>query len=169
MTKLSNIVTKVEEVIMGVLMAILTVIMVTAVFFRYVLSDPLPWATEVSIYLFIWFSFIGGSWGLKYGTQAAVTFLLDALSENKQRILKIVQDVIMLAFLIIIFVYSVKWLMLPSTMLQKSTSLGMPMWLPYSAVPIGILFATIHIVARLIRLFKNEEKSQQEEIGDELV
>ena len=169
MTKLSNIVTRIEEVIMGVLMAILTITMVTAVFFRYVLSDPLPWATEVSIYLFIWFSFIGGSWGLKYGTQAAVTFLLDALSENKQRILKIVQDVIMLAFLIIIFVYSVKWLMLPSTMLQKSTSLGMPMWIPYSAVPIGILFATIHIVARLIRLIRNEEKPKQEEIGDELV
>lgn len=169
MTKLSNIVTKLEEVIMGVLMAILTIVMVTAVFFRYVLSDPLPWATEVSIYLFIWFSFIGGSWGLKYGTQAAVTFLLDALSENKQRILKIVQDVIMLIFFIIIFVYSVKWLMLPSTMLQKSTSLGMPMWIPYSAVPVGILFAMIHIVARLIHLFKNEEIIQEKEIGDELV
>ena len=169
MTKLSNIITRVEEIMMGVLMAILTIIMITAVFFRYVLSDPLPWATEVSIYLFIWFSFIGGSWGLKYGTQAAVTFLLDALSENKQRILKIVQDVIMLAFLIIILVYSVKWLMLPSTILQKSTSLGIPMWIPYSAVPTGILFAMIHIVARLIRLFINEEKPQEKEIGDELV
>ena len=169
MTKLSNVITRVEEVIMGVLMAILTIIMVTAVFFRYALSDPLPWATEVSIYLFIWFSFIGGSWGLKYGTQAAVTFLLDALSENKQRMLKIVQDVIMLAFLIIILVYSVKWLMLPSTMLQKSSSLGMPMWIPYSAVPTGILFAIIHIFARLIRLLKNEEKLQEKEIGDELV
>ena len=169
MTKLSNIITKVEEVIMGVLMAILTIIMVTAVFFRYVLSDPLPWATEISIYLFIWFSFIGGSWGLKYGTQAAVTFLLDALSENKQRILKIVQDVIMLAFLIIILIYSVKWLMLPSTVLQKSTSVGMPMWIPYSAVPTGILFAGIHIVARLIRLLKNKEELQEKEIGDELI
>ena len=169
MTKLSNVITKIEEVIMAVLMGILTVIMVVAVIFRYFLANPIPWATEVSIYLFIWFSFIGGSWGLKFGTQAAVTFLLDALSENKKRILKIVQDIIMLLFLVIILFYSMKWLMLPSTMLQKSISLGIPMWIPYSAVPTGILFATVHIIARLIRLFKNEETLQENEIGDELI
>ena len=169
MTKLSNVITKIEEVIMAILMGILTVIMVVAVIFRYFLENPIPWATEVSIYLFIWFSFIGGSWGLKFGTQAAVTFLLDALSENKKRILKIVQDSIMLIFLFIILFYSVKWLMLPSTMLQKSISLGIPMWIPYSAVPTGILFATVHIIARLIRLFKNEETLQENEIGDELI
>ena len=169
MTKLSNVITKIEEVIMAMLMGILTVIMVVAVIFRYFLENPIPWATEVSIYLFIWFSFIGGSWGLKFGTQAAVTFLLDALSENKKRILKIVQDIIMLLFLVIILFYSMKWLMLPSTMLQKSISLGIPMWIPYSAVPTGILFATVHIIARLIRLFKNEETLQENEIGDELV
>ena len=169
MTRLSNVITKIEEVIMAVLMGILTVIMVVAVIFRYFLANPIPWATEVSIYLFIWFSFIGGSWGLKFGTQAAVTFLLDALSENKKRILKIAQDSIMLIFLFIILFYSVKWLMLPSTMLQKSISLGIPMWIPYSAVPTGILFATVHIIARLIRLFKNEETLQENEIGDELI
>lgn len=156
MTKLSNVITKVEEVIMGLLMGILTIVMIAAVTFRYFLKDPIPWASEVSIYLFIWFSFIGGSWGLKYGTQASVTFLVDALSENKQRILRIVQDIIMLLFLFIILFYASKWVMLPSTMLQKSTSLGMPMWIPYSAVPIGILFAVIHIIARLIRLFRHQ-------------
>lgn len=156
MTKLSNVITKVEEVIMGLLMGILTIVMIAAVTFRYFLKDPIPWASEVSIYLFIWFSFIGGSWGLKYGTQASVTFLVDALSENKQRILRIVQDIIMLLFLFIILFYASQWVMLPSTMLQKSTSLGMPMWIPYSAVPIGILFAVIHIIARLIRLFRHQ-------------
>lgn len=156
MTKLSNVITKVEEVIMGLLMGILTIVMIAAVTFRYFFKDPIPWASEVSIYLFIWFSFIGGSWGLKYGTQASVTFLVDALSENKKRMLRIVQDIIMLLFLFIILFYASKWVMLPSTMLQKSTSLGMPMWIPYSAVPIGILFAVIHIIARLIRLFRHQ-------------
>lgn len=169
MTKLSNAITKVEEIIMGVLMGILTIIMVIAVFFRYFLENPIPWATEVSIYLFIWFSFIGGSWGLKYGTQASVTFLLDALSDNKKRILKIVQDVVMLVFLFIILFYAIKWIFLPSTMLQNSTSLGMPMWIPYSAVPISILFATIHIVARLIRLLRNKEAITAKETGEELI
>ena len=167
MTKLSNVITKVEEVIMTILMAILAIVMIAAVIFRYFLSNPIPWATEVSIYLFIWLSFIGGSWGLKYGLQASVTFLKDALSENKQRILKIVQDIIMLIFLLIILFYAAKWITLPSVMLQKSTSLGMPMWIPYSAVPVGILFATIHIVARLIRVIKNEEPTAKQEIGEE--
>ena len=43
------------------------------------------------------------------------------------------------------------------------------MWIPYSAVPTAVLFAGIHIVARLIRLLKNEENLQEKEIGDELI
>lgn len=153
---------------MAILMGILTIVMVAAVIFRYFLANPIPWATEVSIYLFIWFSFIGGSWGLKYGTQASVTFLFDALNESKKRILKIVQDIIMLVFMIIVIYFAIKWLTAPSMALQKSASLGTPMWIPFSAVLVGMIFAAIHTSARLIRLFRNEEKFESEK-GEELI
>ena len=45
---------------------------------------------------------------------------------------------------------------LPSTMLQKSSSLQLPMWIPYSAVPVGLTFATIHLISRLIESIKKK-------------
>lgn len=76
MAKISQVITKIEELLMIILMAALAILMIFAVIFRYFFKDPIPWAGEVSIFLLIWTSFIGGSWGLKYGTQASVTFYM---------------------------------------------------------------------------------------------
>ncbi|MEY9973807.1 TRAP-type C4-dicarboxylate transport system permease small subunit [Lysinibacillus sp. RC46] len=157
MAKISQGITKIEEFLMTILMAALAVLMILAVIFRYFLKDPIPWAGEVSIFLLIWTSFIGGSWGLKYGTQASVTFLYDAVSERNKRILRIIQDCIMIAFLFILIYYSYKWMMHPSMLLQKSSSLQLPMWIPYSAVSVGLIFAAIHLISHLIDTIMNRE------------
>lgn len=157
MAKISQGITKIEELLMIILMAALAVLMIFAVIFRYFFKDPIPWAGEVSIFLLIWTSFIGGSWGLKYGTQASVTFLYDAVSERNKRILRIIQDCIMIAFLFILIYYSYKWMMHPSMLLQKSSSLQLPMWIPYSAVSVGLIFAAIHLISHLIDTIKNRE------------
>lgn len=156
MTVLSHVITKIEEFLMAVLMALLTILMVAAVIFRYFIRDPITWAGEVSIFLLIWTSFIGGSWGLKYGTQASVTFLMDALTSKNKRRLIIIQYIIMILFLFILLYYSYQWMALPSTMLQKSSSLQLPMWIPYSAVPVGLTFATIHLISRLIESIRKK-------------
>lgn len=158
LVKISNALTKIEEYIMAILMGALTIIMIIAVIYRYFLKDPITWAGEVSIFLLIWTSFIGGSWGLKYGTQASVTFLVDAVADNKKRWIRMAQDIIMLLFLGILIAYSVKWMMLPSMLIQKSIALQLPMWIPYSAVPVGLLFAFVHILTHLVtRMMKQEE------------
>ena len=58
MSKLSNMITKIEEVIVIILMAALAILMTLSVVFRYFLKDPIPWAGEVSIFLLIWTSFL---------------------------------------------------------------------------------------------------------------
>ena len=157
MAKISQGITKIEELLMIILMAALAILMIFAVIFRYFFKDPIPWAGEVSIFLLIWTSFIGGSWGLKYGTQASVTFLYDAVSKRSKRIFKIVQDCMMIAFLFILIYYAYKWMMNPAMLLQKSSSLQLPMWIPYSAVFIGLIFAAIHLISHLIDTLKNRE------------
>ncbi|MEK4426311.1 TRAP transporter small permease [Solibacillus sp. FSL K6-1523] len=164
LTKFSNLLTKLEEVIMTILMGALAILMIVAVCYRYFLKDPIPWAGEVSIFLLIWTSFIGGSWGLKYGTQASVTFLYDAISDNKKRWLRSAQDLTMIVFLGILIYYAVHWMMLPSMLIQKSSALQIPMWIPYSAVPIGLVFAFVHILTRFINNLVNGEPEVVEKV-----
>ncbi|HBT71671.1 MAG TPA: hypothetical protein DEB37_05185 [Lysinibacillus sp.] len=48
-------------------------------------------------------------------------------------------------------------MMNPAMLLQKSSSLQLPMWIPYSAVFIGLIFAAIHLLSHLIDTLKNRE------------
>lgn len=149
MTRISDAITKVEEYLMIILMAAMAIIVILSVAFRYFLNAPLSWAGEVSIFLLIWITFLGGSWGLKHNSQASVTFLIDKLSGRKKKVMFVIQLISMILFLAVILFYTYKWMLLPTVKAQKSSSLLLPMWIPYSAVPLGFTFAAIHLLARL--------------------
>jgi C4-dicarboxylate transporter, DctQ subunit len=157
MKALSDGISRIEKFLGVVLMFTMAVVVILAVAFRYLLNAPLSWSGEVSIYLLIWVSFIGGSLGLKYKSQAAVTILLDYLPQKVQRSLMIAGNILILLFFGLLLYYSYIWVLSPGVTFQKSSALLMPMWIPYSAVPIGLTFATIHILSNLFDLIREEE------------
>lgn len=156
MHTLSSWIETIEKVIAAILIVAMTLVIATAVVFRYFLKEPIFWAGEASIFMMAWITFIGGSLGLKYKSQASVTILKDRLTSKGQRILEIISYFIILLFMSILLYYSYQWVL--SVSHQKSTSMRIPMWIPYLSVPVGLTFAYIHIVNNLIILFK--DKSQ---------
>ncbi|CAM3288588.1 MULTISPECIES: TRAP transporter small permease [Brevibacillus] len=157
MKALSDGISRIEKLLGIVLMFAMAVVVILAVVFRYLLNAPFSWAGEVSVYLLIWVSFIGGSLGLKYKSQAAVTILLDYLPKQAQKMLLIAGNILVLLFFALLLYYSYQWVFSPGVAFQKSSALLMPMWIPFSAVPIGLTFATVHILSNLIDLFREEE------------
>lgn len=157
MRKISDIITKIEEYVMIVLMGAMLVTIAASVAFRYFLNAPLSWAGEVSVFLLIWLTFLGGSWGLKFSSQASVSFLMDKFEGRNRKILEWIQMLAMIVFLVVILYFSFKWILLPSVAAQRSSSILLPMWIPYSAVPIGLSFAFIHLVARLTSFSAKKE------------
>jgi C4-dicarboxylate transporter, DctQ subunit len=154
MKTISNGISTIEKILSMILMFSMAVIVTLAVGFRYILNSPLSWAGEVSIFLLIWISFIGGSLGLKYKSQASVTILLEYVSSKVKRIILILGHMIMLVFLVLLIYYSISWILSPSVAYQKSTAMLIPMWIPYSAVPLGLSFAGIHVFSNLFDLVK---------------
>ena len=99
MTRISDVITKVEEWLMIILIAALLIIITLSVAFRYFLNDPLSWAGEVSIFILVWITFLGGSWGLKHNSQASVSFLIDKFSGRMKKMLVIIQLLCMVTLL----------------------------------------------------------------------
>ncbi|MEJ8546660.1 TRAP transporter small permease [Brevibacillus borstelensis] len=157
MKALSDFISAVEKYVAVVLMFAMAVIVALAVVFRYVLGAPLSWAGEVSIFLLIWVSFIGGSLGLKYRSQAAVTIVLEYATAKARKMVGIMGHVLMLAFLAVMLYYSYAWVLSPGVAFQKSTAILLPMWIPFSAVPIGLTCAAIHLLSNLIGMIREEE------------
>jgi TRAP-type C4-dicarboxylate transport system permease small subunit len=135
----------------------MAIIITLAVAFRYFLNSPLSWAGEVSIFLLIWISFIGGSLGLKYKSQASVTIVLDYVSVGVKKALIVFGYICMLIFLFIILYFSYKWILSPNVALQKSSAILLPMWIPFSAVPFGLTFASVHLIANLLNVLREGE------------
>lgn len=154
MKAISNGISSIEKILSMILMFSMAVIVTLAVGFRYILNSPLSWAGEVSIFLLIWISFIGGSLGLKYKSQASVTIVLEYVSSKVKRIILILGHMIMLVFLVLLIYYSISWILSPSVAYQKSTAMLIPMWIPYAAVPLGLSFAGIHVLSNLFDLVK---------------
>ncbi len=159
MNKLSGWIETLEKFMAMILIAAMTIIIAVAVVFRYFLGAPIFWASEASIFIMAWITFLGGSLGLKYKSQASVTFLVDRFSEKGKRYLEIVSHIIILAFIGILLYLSYTWL---STVVNlKSTTMRIPMWIPYASVPVGLSFAFIHLLTHLINLFKRSEQGGQ--------
>jgi len=159
MQTLSGWIESLEKFVAMILIAAMTTVIAAAVVFRYFFKDPIFWANEASIFMMAWITFIGGSLGLKYKSQASVTFMVDRFSEKGKRIIEIISYIIILAFMLLLLYLSYNWLLAASH--QKSTSMRIPMWIPYLSVPTGLTFAFIHLLSHLINLFKNKKQESE--------
>lgn len=155
MKNISNMVASFEKKLAIILMFAMAVIVAAAVVFRYVFNDPLFWAGEVSIFLLIYITFIGGSLGLKYKTQASVTLVTDYLPEKINKWVAILAHIFMLLFMAILLFYCFTWITSSSVAIQKSSAILLPMWIPYAILPVGLLFATIHLISNMLDIMQN--------------
>lgn len=156
MERLSNWIEMVEKFVAMILISAMTTIIATAVIFRYFLKEPIFWASEASIFMMAWITFIGGSLGLKYRSQASVTFLVDRFSEKGRRNIEISSYILILIFMGILLYLSYQWVF--SVINLESPAMRLPMWIPYSSVPIGLSFAFIHLLSHLMSLFKTKQQ-----------
>lgn len=120
------------------LTALLTVNLITAVFFRYVLSKPIFWADELSLLLFAWLTFLGGCLAVKRSEMAAVTIVFDRLSSKMKFIFYSIIQLSILFFAVLVAYYSFLWIKSPSVQNMISATLRIDTWWFYLIVPISM-------------------------------
>lgn len=158
MEKISNLIATIEKFLSILLIAGITLVLFIHVIFRYILNDPIYWASEASIFMMAWATFLGGSLGLKYKMQSSFTFFINRLTAAQRRVLSIITHILMLSFLGLLIYVSFEWVLSLSG--SSSSSLRIPMWIPYSCVPVGLTFAFIHLLNHLVNLFKGQEEEE---------
>src|SRR5690625_1446595 len=152
MKRVSDFIERIEIICSTIMMAAITSILFTSVLFRYFLNAPLYWANEASIFMMAWITFLGGSLGLKYHSQATISFIIDRFNEWNQIKMKIATYIVILIALAVLIYISYDWIF--SLTDTKSSSMRIPMWIPYSSVPIGLTFAFIHLLGHFIDYIK---------------
>lgn len=130
--------------------------MVIAVFYqvlgRYIFHYKLGIAAETATYAQIWMVLLAAGIAMKKNMHVGVDILLRVLPKKFQKIIIILSFILVLSFLILALKGCFALILVGFE--STSPALGIPMWIPYLSVPIGIIYITLELVFVTISKYK---------------
>jgi C4-dicarboxylate transporter DctQ subunit len=153
---LSRIIDKLEEGIISLLLASMTILVFVEVVLRFGFNTGLLWAEELTLLLSAWMVLFGASYGIKVGSHIGV----DALVKNlPNKVARVVGAVSVLAALIYCGIYLKGSFVYLDKMIQiqlEMEDLPMQRWHAHSILVIGFTMIAIRLISLLWRIIKGE-------------
>lgn len=147
--------------------ALLVVIVLAAVFCRYVLNQSLSWSDEVVRYLFVWFTLFGAAVTLREREHIRVEYFVEKLSPTLRRVIEIAMLLGVGLFQAALVVLGFMWVW--STRGSYTSSLQWPLNLFfYSALPCTAALGVWYTARRLLRGEYAENDVTAEELSEAL-
>jgi len=145
---LSNTVTEIAKFVLGLCVAAIVLITLAAVWWRYVMNAPIAWIEQVSNILFIWITFIGAAVLYRQKLHIGVDMFISMLRGRSQQIMFWVIEIANLAFIVVLFIYSVKLSIdvLPNTYGALDIT---PAWFYFSA-PVSCAMMMLYFVEKIV-------------------
>ncbi|WP_164970253.1 TRAP transporter small permease [Halarcobacter ebronensis] len=117
---------------------------------RYVFDASFVWATELTVFLFLWSVFFGTAYCFKRDKHISVTIILDIMPSRVAKIMLLLAHLVTIVFLVAVAYYGYEYLLLVIDLDERSIDLwGMPMWVPYLVIPIAFSFAAYRVAERI--------------------
>lgn len=153
---IDKVINKILRFIVIIMLSVMSVVVFAQVLFRIV-HLSIPWSEELSKYLLIWSTFLGAAICIRKGSLVGLEFLKNSMSEEKQKILQTILNLIVCAMLL--FLINVGFWAVRRVWFQITPVLKLSMGLMYAAIPIGSVFMLINQILMIIYLWKGEENA----------
>lgn len=153
---IDKVINKILRFIVIIMLSVMSVVVFAQVLFRIV-HLSIPWSEELSKYLLIWSTFLGAAICIRKGSLVGLEFLKNSMSEEKQKILQTILNLIVCAMLL--FLINVGFWAVRRVWFQITPVLKLSMGLMYAAIPIGSVFMLINQILVTIYLWKGEENA----------
>jgi C4-dicarboxylate transporter DctQ subunit len=151
----------------GVFLAFINVIA------RFMFHQGIDWAFELTNYLFIWSALFGAAYGFRKEIHIKVTLLVDVLPSILAKYTIILAKLITLIYLLAVAYFGYLFIFDPDFGLKASgeisIDLNIPMWIPYLALPLAFLSASIRVSQKIIELIKTPANEIQQVREHEMI
>ncbi|MEM7041944.1 MAG: TRAP transporter small permease [Pseudomonadota bacterium] len=167
-----------EESLIALILGLMTVITFANVVARYVFNSNILWALETTVFLFAWLVLLGASYCIKTRTHLGVDIVINAVSPATRSILAILSVICCLAFAILLLIgawqywspfigrqvwYEVNDIPMPEILrfIEPLMNEGeaynkMPRFIPYFALPLGMVLITFRFIQAAWQIFRGE-------------
>jgi TRAP-type C4-dicarboxylate transport system permease small subunit len=146
--RLDGAVAGIERAAAVALLAAAVVVVLLQVFFRHVLNSSFSWAEEAARYLFVWASLLGFSSVVEARGLFGFELVYARLVPRARLACRLLFALAVLGFLWALVVGGLQLAVQAAS--QRSPAMGLPMALPYAALPLGGLGTALHFLRILV-------------------
>lgn len=161
--KLNDMILKLCKGVAIVLIAVMTVLVLVQVFFRYVLNDSFTWTEELARFMMVWMTFMTAPIAYRMGSNVSLDLVYKLFKGRLHFLLKIILHLAALTTLYLLFDKSLG--LVERGEHSTATSMPIPMSYIYISLPIGLgLTALVNIefvLDALIHLINNDPESKE--------
>ena len=120
---------------------------------RYLFSFPLPGAYEVTEkYLMVIAVYLGASYTYRGGSTIRITLLVDRLPSRARMVLQVFAQVFSICYGFFLLVPAVECVLRAYSQKLTVSSPPLPLWPPFTAIPIGLLLMALFMLRDLPRV-----------------
>ena len=133
------------QYLVSILGIIMTMVVASQVFSRYVLNHSLFWSEELARLILVWLTFFGATVAYYHGLHPGVDTVFKRLPKNLKRTAELISCLAGMALFVVMVVWGAKFAWFVK--LQITPALNLPKWVVMAVVPVcGIIFL-IHALA----------------------
>lgn len=134
---------KLEEIVAGVFMVLMSVCTVGNVVARYVFNSPVAWAEEFARYAFVWVVFLGAVACTKQKRHIIIDAMIGVLPRRTRAWVLLFADLLIIGLMVTLVRYG--WVL--TTMSTEPTSMmEIPQYLIYVAVPLSAFLVILYTI-----------------------
>lgn len=145
-----------DNIFASISLILIISVSVIGVFMRFIVGEPLTWTEEMTLALFVWFTFLGASVVEKENGHVGIDYFVEKLNPSFKRFALLGKELIVGFINIFVFVF------LGSQLTAQAASRLTPVLrISYIyidiAVVLGGLFAATHIILRIRKILKKTQ------------
>lgn len=145
----------------AVIFAAMVVIGTYQIVTRFIFRNPSTVSEELLTYSFTWMALLASAYVFGKRDHMRMGFMADKLSEGMQKVMNIFSELLVMLLAASVMVYGGVTIM-DLTMTQSTASLGIPMGVVYTIIPLSGVLILIYSVLNIIDLIAGVEREQRE-------
>ncbi len=137
-----------EDAVCILTLAVIVVLVLAQIFYRYALSSGILWIDELVINLMVLMVLMGAALATRHGLHTDLRMIREAAPPPAALVLRLVGFVVTVAFVLTLVVTSARYAY--DARRLSTTMIGIPLWLTYGSIPLGGLLILYELLKRAI-------------------
>ncbi len=164
LAKLRSIVDKILSYACGMIFAIMVIIGTYQIVVRYFFNSPSTVSEELLTYSFTWMALLASAYVFGKRDHMRMGFIADEITGNPKKVLEVLIELLIIAMVAGIMIFG-GFSIMDLTMTQKTASLGVPMGVIYTIIPISGILIFVYGIMNIVDII-NDVKHEQREVKE---